>query len=335
MLKHKSITVLDVAKLAGVSKSTVSLVLTQSEKVSDKSKLKVQKAIDELGYVYNRDAASLRSRRSNLVAIVINDLTNPYAAQLIVELEKHIGRLGLFSMIVNSGEDEERQKRLVKNLKEYNVVAFIVCPAPGTTAKWTNDLNNQGFPVINIMREVAGAKVPTVLPDNSRGTQLATQHLISKGYRRILFLGGSESISDYHERLQGYVSAMKSKRIRCPNKYHIQSETNRNGGREALMNALEVEPELDAIVCFSDVVAYGAIEKMKEIGRQPGKDIAVVGFDDLNDSRLMSPSLSSVKIDAEKVGEATCKILAKIQSNEKPSSKVLVDVELIERDSSL
>ena len=97
----KSVTVFDVARAAGVSKSTVSLVLTNSNKVSDKARQKVEKAIKETGYVYNRDAASLRSKRSNLVAIVINDLTNPYSAQLAVGLERQIRQMGLFSMLVN------------------------------------------------------------------------------------------------------------------------------------------------------------------------------------------------------------------------------------------
>jgi len=136
----KSVTVHDVARAAGVSKSTVSLVLTGSKKVSDKAKLKVEQAINDTGYVYNRDAASMRSRKSNLVAIVINDLTNPYSAQLAVGLEQQIRKMGLFSMLVNSGEDVETQNQLVRNLKEYNVAAFIMCPAPGTTAEWTNQL---------------------------------------------------------------------------------------------------------------------------------------------------------------------------------------------------
>ena len=124
--KSKSVTVIDVAKKAGVSKSTVSLVLTGSPKVSDKARSKVEKAIDEIGYVYNRDAASLRSRKSNLVAIVINDLKNPYSAQLAVGLEKQIRQMGLFSMLVNSDENVETQSSLVRNLKEYNVAAFII-----------------------------------------------------------------------------------------------------------------------------------------------------------------------------------------------------------------
>lgn len=105
----KNVTVIDVAKAAGVSKSTVSLVLQGSDKVNPATRDKVQAAMAELGYVYNREAASLRGKRSNLVAIVINDLTNPYSAQLAVGLEANIRRMGLFSMVVNSGEDKDTQ----------------------------------------------------------------------------------------------------------------------------------------------------------------------------------------------------------------------------------
>ncbi|MFT4929806.1 MAG: LacI family transcriptional regulator [Phenylobacterium sp.] len=328
----KSITVFDVARVAGVSKSTVSLVLTGSDKVSDKAKLKVEQAIEATGYVYNREAASLRSRRSNLVALVINDLTNPYSAQLAVGLERHISQMGMFSMIVNSGENVDTQAQLVKNLKEYNVAAFIMCPAPGTTAKWTNDLVEQGFPVIHIMREIDGANVPSVLPDNISGTRQATEHLLQSGYRRIAFLGGNESISDYHQRLCGFVEAMKQADVDCPQHLHIQSDTNRHGGRQAMLKALETEPGLDAVICFSDVIAYGAIEQMRASGKEPGKDIAIVGFDDLEDSRLMSPALSTVHIDADKIGASVCKILANIKENGQQT--MLVDVELIARESS-
>lgn len=338
----KSVTVFDVARHAGVSKSTVSLVLTRSDKVSDKAKLKVEAAIEATGYVYNREAAGLRSRRSNLVAIVINDLTNPYSAQLVVGLEQHIRQMGMFSMIVNSGESVDTQTELVKNLKEYNVAAFIMCPAPGTTAQWTNDLVAQGFAVIHIMREVEGANVPSVLPDNISGTRQATRHLLDRGYQRIAFLGGNESISDYHQRLCGFIQAMTEVGAQCPEHLYIQSDTNRHGGRQAMAKALEIEPNLDAVICFSDVVAYGAIEQMRSCNKAPGKDIAIVGFDDLEDSRLMSPALSTVHIDADKIGEVVCQVLNNIQQknlkqgNSKQSSpqKTLVDVELITRASS-
>jgi LacI family transcriptional regulator len=330
--KSKSVTVIDVAKKAGVSKSTVSLVLTGSPKVSDKARSKVEKAIDEIGYVYNRDAASLRSRKSNLVAIVINDLKNPYSAQLAVGLEKQIRQMGLFSMLVNSDENVETQSSLVRNLKEYNVAAFIICPAPNTSADWVNSLVEQGFPVVHIMREVAGAKVATVLPDNFAGTKLATQHLLAKGYKKIAFIGGNESISDYHQRLSGYTEAMTLAEIPFSKKLCVQSKTNRNGGRSAMEEVLITSKDIEAVVCFSDVIAYGAIEYIKAIGKQPGKDIAVIGFDDLEDSRLMSPALSTIHVDANQIAIAVCHILANIKEGNK--NKTLIGVDLIERESS-
>jgi LacI family transcriptional regulator len=339
----KNITVYDVARVAGVSKSTVSLVLTRSDKVSDKAKESVLKAIDETGYVYNRDAASMRSKRSNLVAIVINDLTNPYSAQLAVGLEKHIRKVGMFSMLVNTCEDVDTQSELVRNLKEYNVAAFIMCPAPGTCVDWTNNLVKTGFPVINIMRETAGAQVPTVMPDNISGTHQATAHLLQKGFKRIAFLGGNQSISDYHQRLCGYTQAMDEANTPCLPQLQIQSDTTRDGGRKAMKSALEVDPTLEALVCFSDVVAYGAIEQMRAMGKEPGRDIAIVGFDDLNDSGLMTPALTTVHIDADKIGAAVCKVLSgiKVQSNikvlanskEQQPETILVDVDLKVRQS--
>ena len=328
----KNITVYDVAKAAGVSKSTVSLVLTRSDKVSDIAKEKVLKAIDETGYVYNRDAASMRSRKSNLVAIVINDLTNPYSAQLAVGLEKHIRQMGMFSMLVNSGECVQTQSDLVRNLKEYNVAAFIICPAPDTCSQWANDLVDRGFGVINIMRQIEGANVPTVLPNNVAGSRMATEHIVSKGHTKVAFLGGNESISDYHQRLDGFLEAMQSANIECPKQLLIQADTTRDGGRKALKQALEVEPQLQAVVCISDVVAYGAIEQMRALGKQPGKDIAIVGFDDLQDSQLMTPALSTVHIDADKIGAAVCKVLANIKNQS--AETVLVEVELKIRQST-
>ncbi|MGB1199932.1 MAG: LacI family DNA-binding transcriptional regulator [Cognaticolwellia aestuarii] len=327
MNKQETITVVDVAKKAGVSKSTVSLVLTNSNKVSEKSKRKVLKAIEETGYVYNRDAASLRSRRSNLVAIVINDLTNPYSTQLTVALEQQIRSIGMFAILVSSGESVEQQTELIQRLEEYKVSAYIICPAPGTSADFLNNLVDKGRLVINIMREVQGAKVSTVIPDNVAGTYMSTDFLLKKGYKNIAFLGGNESISDYHQRLKGFTDAVSDQVER----HVIQSNTTRDGGRKAMKELLSTSSEIEAVVCFSDVIAYGAIEYMKEQQIKPGKDIGIIGFDDLKDSQLMSPALTTIHIDENQIARAVCQEL--IDANSNARNKVLVGVDLIERSS--
>ncbi|QTL37363.1 LacI family DNA-binding transcriptional regulator [Pseudoalteromonas viridis] len=332
--KPDKVTIFDVAREAQVSKSTVSLVLTHSDKVSDKSREKVLTAIDKLGYVYNRDAAALRSKRSNLVAVVINDLTNPYSAQLAVGLEKHIYALGLVPMLVNTSEDLTRQLQVVNTLKEYNVSAFVMVPAPGTTMEWVNQLIDSGFPVINIMREIPYSNAPCILPDNQKGTHLATLHLLDQGLERLAFLGGTPDISDYHERLGGFRSALALRQMTQPMP-EITAQTNRQGGREAFSTLYAQAPNTQAVVCFSDVIAYGVMEAMREHGLVPGKDIKVVGFDDLADSRLMKPALSSVRIDADDIGKRTCQALAEIINKSQPAVRTLVDVSLQLRESSV
>ncbi|MBB1300297.1 MAG: LacI family transcriptional regulator [Pseudoalteromonas rhizosphaerae] len=331
--KTDKITIFDVAREAQVSKSTVSLVLTHSDKVSDKSKEKVLHAIDKLGYVYNRDAAALRSRRSNLVALVINDLTNPYSAQIAVGLENHIHTLGMLPMLVNTAESVERQTQVVKTLKEYNVAAFIMCPAPGTTQQWVDELINSGFPVIHIMREVPFCAAPTILPDNKKGTHLATSHILQQGIEDIAFIGGTNDISDHHERLSGFHSALKQFNIH-QDKPTITAATNRQGGRDAFATLYAQYPATKAIICFNDVIAYGVVEAIRQHGLIPGKDIKVVGFDDLADSCLMSPSLSSVTINADDIGKHTCQVLQELLNQGTPAVRTLVDVHLQVRASS-
>ena len=332
MEKKGSITVIDVAKKAGVSKSTVSLVLTNSDKVSERSRQKVKKAIKQTGYVYNRDAASLRSRRSNLVAIVINDLKNPYSAQLTVALEQQIQAIGKFAVLVNSSESVDKQTQLIEQLEEYNVAAYVICPAPDTSADFINQLVNKGRKVISIMREVEGAKVTTILPDNVAGTRMSTKFLLDKGYKKIAFIGGNSHISDYHQRRAGYVDSMLSYGYTIDSdKQIIESDTTRNGGRQAMKTLLAMYSDVEAVVCFTDVIAYGAIEYMKSQHIVPGQDIGIVGFDDLRDSQLMSPPLTTVHIDAKTISRMVSQEIA--NTDDSGTNTVLVGVDLVKRAS--
>ncbi len=116
---------------------------------------------------------------------------------------------------------------------------------------------------------------------------------------------------------------------------HIQSSpSTRAGGRSATRTLLEIAPDTTAIVCFTDVVAYGAYTALYELGKEPGKDIAVIGFDDLEDSRLMSPSLSTIRVKGSDIGREACYLLQRLLANEQTPKKILVDVELVQRASS-
>lgn len=330
---RKKATVIDVAKCAGVSKSTVSLVLRGSESVSTETRKRVKKAIEELGYVYNREAAGLRSKRSNMVAIVANDLANPYLAQVIIGLEEQLDALGMIPVVVNINEDVERQSRIVATLKEYNIAGIIITPAPNTDPEWINQLLDAGFPLISIMREVANANAPSVMADNRLGAYLATRHLISLGHKRIAFIGGIETISDYHERKRGYLDALSEAGIKHDTSLIYPHSTKREGGMNATRALFDKDPTITAINCFTDVVAYGAITALNALGLTTGQQVSVTGFDDLEDSRLLSPSLTTIRVDARDIGREACDLLQRMLEGQRVPSKVLVDVELVVRES--
>ncbi|NUZ09890.1 LacI family DNA-binding transcriptional regulator [Pseudoalteromonas sp. McH1-7] len=330
--KRANVTIFDVAKEAQVSKSTVSLVLTQSEKVSDKSKAKVLHAIEKLGYVYNREAAALRSKRTNLVALVMNDLTCPLCAQLAVELEKQVYTLGMVPMLVSTNECIERQQQAVQAFKEYNVSAFIMIPAKGTSRQWLDNLYDSGFLVITIMREIAFAKAPSILPDNKKGTHLATSHLIEVGARHIAALGEQDCF-EYQAKLAGFQSALTSHHVKHQATV-IDVQNNRRAGKKAFKQLIETHRNIDAVMCFSDFIAYGVVDTMREIGLSPGRDIKVIGFNDFADSQFMTPSLSSVKIDINEICRRTCQTLSEQLSGTTPAATTIVDVTLQLRDSS-
>nr|WP_245621573.1 LacI family DNA-binding transcriptional regulator [Enterovibrio calviensis] len=326
-------TVIDVAKAAGVSKSTVSLVLRGNAGVKAETVEKVNQAIRELGYVYNRDAAGLRNKESNLVAIVANDLANPYLAQVIIALEGQLERLGFMPIVVNINENVMRQTDMVASLKEHNVAGYFITPAPDTDANWLTELANSQHPVVCLMRDVEGAQVPTVMPDNRLGMYLSTRYLIGLGHQRIAFIGGIASISDYQERKEGFLQAMNEAGLTVKPSDIEPSSTKRQGGKVAVNRVLDREPNITAIVCFTDVVAYGAYTALRERGLTPGEDIAVVGFDDLEDSRLMSPALTTVRVSAEEIGRMACERLQLWRENLRVPENALVGVELVIRSS--
>ncbi len=336
--RSKKPTVIDVAKRAGVSKSAVSLVIRNAKGVGEATRIRVREAMDEIGYVYNREAAGLRSKTSTLVAIIANDLANPYLAQVIIALEARLDELGLTPIIVNINESLSRQHHIVTTLKEYNVCGYLIVPAPDTSAEWMQSLASNGSAIVSMMRQISDGGASVVMPDNKQGSYLATKHLLHLGHRRIAFVGGIETISDYRERRQGFVEAMMEEDVVIKDGDIRPGSTKRLGGKEVTHQLLDNDNSITAMVCFTDVVAYGVYGALRERNLRPGHDIAVVGFDDLEDSRLLAPSLTTVRVSAEAIAYEACQLLAQNLSPEgqavQKGQKVLVDVELVVRDST-
>ncbi len=333
-MKRRRITLLDVADRAGVSKSTVSLVLQDDDRVKSETRVRVEEAITALDYVYNRKAAGLRTAKPDFVGVIVNDFGLSYPALVAAAIETSVFGAGLTPMLAGCSDNLSRQSQLVQTYREHNVGGVIMCPAPETESSWLEGLRRNGCPVVCVMREVAFSQAPVVVADNQKGMLQATQHLLSLGHRKIALLGGHPNTSDFHQRLSGYLGAMKGSGVSVPESWIIPMPQGRDAGQMAMARMKQIAPEVTAVVCFSDVLAYGVYRYCQEQGIVVGQDLAVVGFDDNPDSRLIWPPLTTVKVCAKELGDEAWKLMQRyLQGEDVAGERRVIDVNLVVRNS--
>ena len=299
------VTLLDVARHCGVSRATVSLVLNDSPLVATKTRDRVRQAMVELGYVYNRAAASLRTRHSDAIGVVLTNITNPYFAEFAAGLQDTLTSRGTVPLLAVSGEDRDLQHRLVKSLVERNVDGIVLVPAHGTAPGDLPDL--LGTPLVLLARRLNGMAVDYVGAQNRDGGYAAAEHLYSHGCRRIAFVGGFADSSAREERAGGVAEFLNGHGLTLNANHSVVCEPTRPQAREAALRLLAEDPDvdgpnIDGIVCFSDVVAFGVLDAIADSGRSIGSDVRVIGFDDVHEAGLNRPSLSSVAVPARETG---------------------------------
>src|SRR5712692_7587954 len=182
--KRASVTITDVAHAAGVSKSTVSLVLQGSPLIARETAERVRQSAVALGYVYNRRAADLRRKSSNMVGIVINDLGNPFFAEMLVGMERRLVDAGYISLMAHTDERLDVQERVLTSMQEYHAAGLILCPAFDTPAGLLQRTQHSGIPLVIVVREPGTGSYDFVGANHESGTFEVTRHLIGQGHRR-------------------------------------------------------------------------------------------------------------------------------------------------------
>jgi len=299
---RRSTTMVDIARAAGVSKSTVSLVLRGSALVRPATRSAVEEAMQRLGYVYNRGAASLRAASSDLVGMVISDLTNPFFAELAVGIEDALYKLGFVPILANTNEDSGREAHVLRSLREHHVAGIIMSPARGSDAWSLASQWPASIPAVITMRRMVGSPLPYVGPDNRAGAREAVLHLLKLGHRRIAYGGGYGSMSTQQERVAGWRDALNAFGVLAVDDLILESPPTRAGGREALERALALPNAPTAMFCYNDIVAMGATRALAERGLLAGRDMAVVGFDDIAEAEHNAPPLTTVSADTNLMG---------------------------------
>ena len=297
------VTIVEIAAAAGVSKSTVSLVLKGSESVHPATRERVNAAIRDLGYVYNRGAANLRRARSNMVGMIIHDLINPFCAELAVGIERSFQAAGYVPFIANTAESPVRQAEVIKLMREQGVAGLIISPARGTPDDALDSLVAAGVPVVLAVRRLKGRRIPVVSPNNRLGARLQVERLVELGHRRIAFLGGYADSAVRSERLEGFRAALAAAGLDPSGAINIPSIPTREGGAQALESILAQRHPPTAAVCFNDIVAFGVCLGLRRRGIQPGRDFSVIGFDDVQEAVHADPPLTTIAVDVMALGE--------------------------------
>jgi LacI family transcriptional regulator len=334
-VSRRRLTLRDLADHAGVSRATVSLVLGQSPLVAEKTRARVLQSAKELGYVYNRGAASLRTRRTHTIGIAINDLTNPYFAELTTAIERAFVSLGRTVFLSNSEESPERQDQFIATMREYNADGLVICPAAGTDPAALQRLHAQGMACVLVSRDLAGSGLDHAGNDHEGGMVAATEHLLALGHRRIAMIGGSLLISTAADRHQGYRLALQARGLPVDPGLMLPGPPTRSFGADALSRLLDRPDPPTAVVCFNDVVAFGAMLGLRRRGIEPGRGFAVVGCDDIAEAALWMPGLTTVAIDSTGIGMAAAEMLLKrMEDHDAPPRRVVLQPKLVVRESS-
>ncbi len=302
-------TIFDIAREAGVSKSTVSLVLNGSEQVKRETAEAVRRAMAALGYVYNRSAANLRNPRSRVVGMVINDLANPFFAELAIGIEQVLRTSGYVPFLAHTAESLSRQADVVRSMREHGASGLILCPTADSDGAEINDLAGLGLPIVLASRRGEGARASRGWSDNRGGAARVTRHLIGLGHRRLGFLGGSARMGVRQDRLAGFRYALAEAGLQAEPSHVVECAPSKDGGFTAMTALLAQHERPTAFVCFNDVVAIGAMLPLPRHGLGAGRDMARTGFDDTSEARQISPPLTTVAVDAADLGARAAQML--------------------------
>jgi LacI family transcriptional regulator len=335
--KHRSsgpVTLLQVARDAGVSRATASLVLRGSDLVADETRERVLASMRKLGYVYHRGAASLRTQRSHTVGLIVPDVTNPFFAEMTVGIEERLDLAQHVVLLGNTAETLEKQERLLAMMHEYRSDGVLLCPANGTSAQTIVHLRQVRLPIVLFTRYVDGVEADYVGADNVRGAELAIEHLIRLGHRRIAFVGGPADSSARRDRLRGYRNALTRHDLPIDPMLQLTSSTTREAGDQCLHSLLEQTDRPSAVLCYNDIVAFGVMLGLLASGLTPGRDMAVVGFDDIAEAALWRPALTTVALSPRQIGEEAARLLLeRMAAPDAAARQVILHPKLIVRQS--
>ncbi|CAG9172670.1 HTH-type transcriptional regulator GntR [Cupriavidus pampae] len=329
----------DVARLAGVSKMTVSRVLA-GHSVSEKTQERVRQAIDKLGYVADAAAGALSSGRSEFVAVLVPSLSSSNFSDTVRGLMSTLEPHGLQLLLGDTDYELEREERLVRSMLRYQPRCIALTGAQHTDAT-RKLLERSAIPVVE-MWDLPSKPIDTAVGfSNVRAARAMVRHLAERGYQRIGFLGGASALDSRGlDRLKGYRAEIKALNMGEPRVIRLgESPITMSHGAPAMAAMLEKYPDTDAVMCVSDMSAFGAIMECHRRGLSVPDDMAVAGFGNFEVAECCHPSITTVSVDPFGIGLRTGEaLLAALEARdtgaEIASQSIPIEYTIIARGSA-
>ncbi|WP_117190232.1 LacI family DNA-binding transcriptional regulator [Rhizobium terrae] len=326
-------TLASIAERVGVSVNTVSRALRAPNTVRVELRRRINAAMEELNYVPNRLAGGLSGTRSDIVGVVVTSLYYSEFASIIDSLQSALLERDLQVMLANTRYNADQELRLVRSILSWRpaAVAIIGVDHP---PKVVELLKASGIPIIE-MWDTGGDVIDTAVGfDHTQVGAAQADHLIAQGYRRIAFLGSvRENDKRAQKRLSGLEAAAAAAGLPEITKHTAQQGGNPELGERLATELLEHHPEIDAIACNSDVVSFGVLRALKKLGKRVPEDIGVIAFGDNEAAGCVTPSLTTIRPDRERIGKLTAEaIVARINGSEPRIT--IVDWQLVVREST-
>ena len=329
------VTMRQIAERAKVSIGTVSHVINETAGVRPKLRERVLEAIRGMGYQPSALAQGLRKNRTNMLGMVIPDITNPFFPGVVRGVEDVAYKRSFRLILCNADNDPSKEASYVRELRSYHIAGLLIIPAAGADiAGHLRAYASASVPVVCIDRVPDGWRGDAVLVANAEGAYLATRHLIQMGHERLAVIAGPLGLTNAAERLKGFTRALTEARMEIEPEFVQEARFDTASGYQAALRLLRMLPRPTAIFACNDLMAFGVLQAARELGIRCPEDLSIVGFDSLEFTKFTDPSLTSVYQPGYQLGATAARLLMqRVDGLRSAPKKVLLPTELNKRNS--
>lgn len=331
------VTIVDVAREAGVSYATVSRVINHADYVKPETRERVTAALNRLGYVGNRQARTLRGGRTYTIGLLVRGLDTGYIGEIVRgidrELVEHHYDLMLYTTHWRQHNKTTSEATYVETLTR-GMVDGLLLVLPRTPENYLEWLRERHFPYVLIDHQGIDSVGPAVGATNRQGGHDATHYLLELGHRRIGFITGDMQLGCAHDRLQGYKEALQEQGIAFDEQWVVEGDFLQPSGYAGATTLLGRQQRPTAIVVSNDVMAFGVMEAVRDHGLRIPEDISIIGFDDIPQAASVHPPLTTIRQPLEEMGRVAAQLLLEIIENDnQPGKHIALPTQLIVRHS--